>query len=47
MAKGNNRRSNREKRKPKAVKAKPAPAAAPPFAPDPGMSKGNAGKKAR
>lgn len=47
MAKGNNRRSNREKRKPKAVKAKPAAAAAPPFAPAPGMSKGNAGKKAR
>ena len=46
MAKGNNRRGNREKRKPKAVKAKPA-AAAPPFAPAPGMSKGNAGKKAR
>jgi hypothetical protein len=47
MAKGNNRRSNREKRKPKAVKAKPAPATASPFAPAPGMSKGHAGKKAR
>ena len=47
MAKGNNRRSNREKRKPKAVKTTPAAATASPFAPPPGMSKGNAGKKAR
>jgi hypothetical protein len=47
VAKGNNRRGNREKRKPKAVKTKPTVAAASPFAPAPGMSKGNAGKKAR
>jgi hypothetical protein len=46
VAKGNNRRGNREKRKPKAVKTKPT-AAASPFAAAPGMSKGNAGKKAR
>jgi hypothetical protein len=38
-------RSNREKRKPKAVKAKPAASAASPFAPAPGMGKGNVGGK--
>ncbi|MFM9850479.1 MAG: hypothetical protein ACKVP3_25410 [Hyphomicrobiaceae bacterium] len=47
MAKGE-QRSNREKRKPKAVKAKPAAGgAASPFAPAPGMNKGNAGGKKR
>jgi hypothetical protein len=47
MAKGNNQRGNREKRKPKAIKAKPTAAAASPFTPAPGMSKGNPGGKKR
>jgi hypothetical protein len=38
-------RSNREKRKPKAVKAKPAAGTASPFASAAGMGKGNAGGK--
>lgn len=47
MAKGNNQRGNREKRKPKSIKTKPTAAAASPFAPAPGMSKGNPGGKKR
>jgi hypothetical protein len=47
VAKGNNQRGNREKRKPKAIKSKSTATAASPFAPAPGMSKGIAGKKAR
>jgi hypothetical protein len=46
VAKGN-QKGNREKRKPKAVKTKPMAGAASPFAPAPGMSKGNVGKKSR
>ncbi len=46
MAKGNNQRGNREKRKPKAIKTKPSASAASPFEPAPGMSKSNVvGKK--
>jgi hypothetical protein len=45
VAKGNNRRGNREKRKPKAIKTKPSAPAASPFAPAPGMSKGNPKKR--
>lgn len=44
MAKGQ-QRSNREKRKPKAVKTKQTAAAASPFTSPPGMNKGNVGKK--
>lgn len=44
MAKGI-QRSNREKRKPKAVKAKPVASSASPFASATGMGKGNAGGK--
>jgi hypothetical protein len=47
MAKGNNQRGNREKRKPKAIKTKPSASSASPFAPAPGMSKGNVGGKKR
>jgi hypothetical protein len=46
VAKGQ-QRSNREKRKPKAVKVKQAAVSTSPFVPAPGMSKGNVGKKGR
>ena len=47
MGKGNNQRGNREKRKPKLIKTKSSAPAASPFAPAPGMSKGNPGGKKR